>query len=278
MTREKTNQLLLNMKTALVVLTMLAGVFVFGTTASSAATVRLNNITIPRGGVRTSRSFQVSDRGTFTARVRVRTNTLIGYGGQSRYRVQLLRGNTVVRTRERTVSSGFENVFLNYTVPNCASTGTYRIRVRNISTDNPQEGIASFPQFDVPSLTPSSGNLSLFGVKQGNVIDRPIPNNRQPSGSGGRIRITATWDGICLPDVKGCKLRFRLKRNGATRSSDLGYAHNSLLAGTSEKMTISYLVPANLVTGTWSLQIVGDSRADVNNVRTKVSFTPVCQN
>jgi hypothetical protein len=266
----------------LVILLVLAGV-----SSALAASVSLPNITIPSGGSALSQNFTVNNRGGFMVTVRLRTahpTGLIGGGGTSRYIAELMRSNntTVLAKAERTVGNNFENVVLNYNVADCSQTGSYRIRVRNISTDNPQMGEASFPTFNVPSLDPASGQLSMFGVKQGNTIDRSIQNSLQPSGTGGLLRVTATWDSICLPDPAGCKMSFRLLRNGATISNaatySTGYAHNAMFGNASPKMTISYNVPANLVQGTWSLRVTGSPLADTNNVITKINFTPACQN
>ncbi|MGH9947882.1 MAG: hypothetical protein ACRD6X_11870, partial [Pyrinomonadaceae bacterium] len=87
-----------------------------GVEAAFARSVSLNNINIPSGGSQFSQTFNVADRGTFTVTVRLRTNTLIGFGGQSQYRAELMRGNTVLDSAIRTVSSGFENVTLSYNV------------------------------------------------------------------------------------------------------------------------------------------------------------------
>jgi len=258
-----------------------------GAKTTFAATVSLKNVNIPQGGSAYSQNFTVSNRGKFTVTVRLRTahiTGLVGGGGTSRYRAELMRSNntTVLDSAERTVGNNLENVTLTYNVANCSQTGSYRIRVRNISTDNPQQGEAVFPSFVVPSLDPASGQLSQFGVKQGNTIERSIPNSLQPSGTGGALRITATWDGLCGLDPAGCKMTFRLLRNGSTISNSstysTGYAHNALYGNASPKMTINYTVPSNLVQGTWSLRVTGNSLADTNNVRTIVSFTPVCQN
>lgn len=257
----------------------LVGVFaLIGANMTNAATVSLNTITVPSGGSAFSSTFNVANRGQFSVQVRLRTNTLLGYGGQTTYRAELMRGTTVLDFADRTVSSTFETVTLSYTVPNCGQTGTYRIRVRNMPGTNPQQGQAAFNPFEVPSLTPVSGNLPIFGVVQGTTEDRSIPSNLQPSGTGGTMRVTATWDGICLPDPAGCQLRFRLKRNGATMATSIGYSQNALFGNANPKMNISYLVPSTQVGGTWSLQVVGSSVNNVQNVKPNVSFTPVCQN
>jgi hypothetical protein len=267
---------------SLVILLVLAGA-----NTTFAATVSLKNVNIPSGGSAFSQNFTVNNRGQFTVTIRLRTahlTGLVGGGGTSRYRAELMRSNstTVLVSAERTVGNNLENVSLTYNVSNCSQTGGYRIRVRNISTDNPQQGEAVFPNFVVPSLDPASGQLQMFGVKQGNTIDRSIPNNFQPSGSGGTLRVTATWDGICGLDPAGCKMTFRLLRNGSTISNSstysTGYAHNAMFGNASPKMTINYNVPSNQVEGTWSLRVTGNSLADTNNVKTSVSFTPVCQN
>ncbi|MGD9564394.1 MAG: hypothetical protein AB7F88_19315 [Pyrinomonadaceae bacterium] len=242
------------------------------------AIVSLNTINIPPGGSAQTTSFSVANRGQFSVTVRLRTNSLLGYGGQTTYRAELMRGTTVLDFADRTVSSAFENVTLSYNVANCNQTGTYRIRVRNLQGPNPQPGQAAFNPFVVPSLTPVSGNLSIFGVTQGTTEDRSIPENLEPSGTGGRIKITATWSGLCLPDPAGCKLTFRLRRNGTTMASDNGYAQNAPFSSPSSRMTVNYTVPPNQVSGNWSLQVVGSPVNKVLNVRPNVSFTPVCQN
>lgn len=277
MTRRENNQLLINAKVMFITMAMLLGVFFVGATNTSAATVKLSNVNVPKYGNKYSKSFKVSNKGTFTVKVRLRTNTLLGYGGNSKFRVQLMKGTQVLVTKYRTVSSSYKNVYLTYTVPSCAKTGYYRIRFRNVSGDNPQAGTANIPPFNVPSLTPKTRTLSMFGVVQGQTINRDIPSYAEPTGTGGQLKITATWDGICLPDTKGCKLTFRLRRNGSTKKTDIGYSHSSLLAGSSEKMTIYYNVPASQVSGNWDLRITGSSKANVNNVKTKVRFTPKCQ-
>ncbi len=257
----------------------LVGLFVL-TGASLTRAVSLNPISIPAGGSAFSSNFNVGNLGQFSVTVQLRTNTLLGYGGQSTYRAELMRSNstTVLTSVDRTVSSAFENATFSFTLTNCNQTGNYRIRVRNLPGTNPQQGQAAFLPFEVPSLTPVSGNLSIFGVVQGTTENRPIPLNLQPSGTGGTMRVTATWDGICLPDAVGCQLRFRLQRNGGTMAQSIGYSHNALFGNASPKMTINYLVPANQVGGTWRLQVVGSSVNNVQNVRPNVSFTPVCQN
>lgn len=279
MTNNKTTLLIPRRKAAFFLMTMLFGILFIGvTTASAAARVTLRTVKVPRGGSVNSQRFRVRNRGTISAVVRVRTNTLFGVSGQSRYRVQLMRGTRVVVTRTILVSSGFENLRIVRRLDNCNEAGSYHFKITNITRDNPQEGIVAFRPFDAPDLTPRTANLSQFGVTQGNTINRPIPTAGQPGGSTGRIKVTAMWDGICLPNPKGCSLTFTLRRDGRAMRTDVGYSHNSVFAGSSEKMTINHTVPANQVGGRWDLRIKGSTHATVSNVRAKVSFTPVCRN
>ncbi len=206
MTRQKNNQLLLSVKTTFLAMTMLIGVFFIGATTASATSVSLRPVLVPSGGTRLSRNFRVYNRGVFTVIVKVKTRTVAGYGGQSRYKIELMRGNAILSRKTKLVSSSYESVSFTYIVRNCNTRVPYRFRVTNTSRDNPQQGVAIFPTFQVPSLTRRSGYLSRFGVTQGNTTNRPIPQTLRPSGTGGTLKITATWDGNCLPDVKGCKL------------------------------------------------------------------------
>ncbi len=250
----------------------------------SAKTVKLNDVNIPRTyeGPAFSQSFIVSNRGTLRIKVGIMVQSLLG-AGQSVYVAELMRTNDtmVLASQEYFVTTNLNVKELIYTVPDCGKTGSYRIRVRNTSTDNPQKGVATFPQFTVPDLDPVTGPLSTFSVGQGLTVDRSIPTqpiNLQPSGSGGKMLITSTWTSICGVDPAGCRLTFRLKRNGTTVASSNGYSHNALFGNASPRMTINYTVPANQVSGTWSLQVAGAGSGSATNVKPTVKFTPVCQN
>ncbi len=278
MTNIKATELIPRRKAALLVLTMLFGVLYIGITTASASTVNLRSVKVPRGRSVNSQTFRVRNRGMISAVVRVRTNTLFGVSGQSRYRVQLKRGTRVLVSRTILVSSRYRDLRIQRRLANCNDAGTYHFRITNVTRDNPQEGIVAFRPFDAPDLTPRTVNLSQFGVTQGNTINRPIPRNGQPRTSTGRMKITATWDGICLPNPKGCSLRFTLRRNGRAIRTDTGYSHSSVFAGSTEKMTINHVVQPNQIGGTWDLRIRGSSHATVANVRTRASFTPVCRN
>lgn len=252
-----------------------------GTHASSAKTVILNDVAIPQNGdPKFSQSFIVSNRGKLTIKVGIRGELLTGI---SVYVAELMRTNdtTVLASQEYRVKAYYLYQDLAYTIPDCGKTGSYRIRVRNTSTENPQTGNATFPQFTAPDLDPVTGPLSTFSVGQGLTVDRPIPTspiNLQPSGSGGNMLITSTWTSICGVDPAGCRLTFRLKRNGTTVASSTGYSHNALFGNASPRMTINYTVPANQVSGTWSLQVAGAASGSSTNVKPTVKFTPVCQN
>lgn len=255
-----------------------------GAETSSAKTVKLTDVKIPRTyeGPAFSQSFIVSNRGTLRIKVGIMVDSLLG-AGQSIYEAELMRtnDNLVLASQRYVVITNLSVKELIYTIPDCSKTGSYRIRVRNTSTENPQKGVATFPQFTVPSTDPATGPLSTFSVAQGLTVDRSIPTspiNLQPSGTGGNMLITATWNSICGADPAGCRLTFRLKRNGTTVASSTGYSHNALFGNASPRMTINYTVPANQVSGTWSLQVAGAASGSATNVKPTVKFTPVCQN
>ena len=254
-----------------------------GASEALAGTVNLPELIVPRGGSADSATFNVTDTGAFTVGAYLKTNIIcppfISPNNSSRYRLQLMRGTTVVATVERVAGcSNYVEQDIPFTVATCAQTGVYRVRITNISADNPQEGKVGFFRFQVPTLTATSGKLSKFGVTQGNTINRNIPATLEPQGSGGRLRISATWDSLCGFDVSGCRLTFVLKRNGNEVTRSNGYASNALFGNASPKMSISHLVPAGQVSGDWTFDVIGNSQANVSNVEPTVSFTPACQN
>ena len=253
---------------------LVMAIMLFGV-GSAFAAVNLPNVIIPAGGARNSASFNVTDTGLLTVRVKIKNTAWFGIGGQSRYRAQLMRGNTEVDRAERVVASDFETVTLSVNIASCNQKGSYHVRVSNISSDNPQQGEAQFPAFDPPRLEPITGNLSMFGVLQGDTVTRNIPNSLEPFGNGGRLKITATWDSLLCPDLAGCKLTFILKRNGSEITQSTGYAHNALLGNANPKMTID--IPVSQVSGDWTFNVKGTSLGSVINVKPTVSFTPQCQ-
>jgi hypothetical protein len=246
--------------------------------------IRLPNQSIPADGTWTiSAPFTISDTGTLTFKVKLRVNTPFGVPllGESQYEAALVKMSSptaILVSQKRNVTATFETLTFTYSIIDCTKTGTYAIRLRNSGDINKQVGEAEFPDFFPPVLAPSAaGSLSKFGVTQGNTIPIAIPSALEPAGSGGRLRITATWDGICGLDTSGCKLRYQLLRNGAAFGTGVtGYAHNALFGNATPKMTLDISVNADQVSGDWGLQIKGDSRGDVSNVVTTIRFTPRC--
>jgi hypothetical protein len=251
---------------------------------TGANATKLPNQSIPADGAwATSVPFTVSDTGTLSFKVRLRVNTPFGVPllGESQFEAALVKmtnPTAVIVSQKRNVTSTFETLTFTYEITDCSKLGSYAIRLRNSGDINRQQGEAEFPEFFPPVRVPAaSGILSKFGVTQGNTIPIGIPSALEPAGTGGRLRVTATWDGLCLPDAAGCKLNYQLFRNGvAYGSSVTGYAHNALFGTASPKMTVDTDVPAEKVSGDWSLQIKGDSRGSVSNVSTTVRFTPRC--
>ena len=251
---------------------------------SAADATKLPSQSIPAtGGWTSSVPFTVSDTGTLSFKVKLRVNAPFGVPvlGESQFEAALVKmtnPNAVLVSQKRNVTSTFETLTFTYEITDCSKTGSYAIRLRNSGDINRQQGEAEFPEFFPPVRAPAaSGTLSKFGVTQGNTIPIGIPSALEPTGSGGRLKITATWDGLCPPDAAGCKLSYLLLRNGvAYGGSVTGYGHNALFGSASPKMTLDPDIPAEKVSGDWSLMIKGDSRGSVSNVSTTIRFTPRC--
>ena len=97
---------------------LVMAIMLFGV-GSAFAAVNLPNVIIPAGGARNSASFNVTDTGLLTVRVKIKNTAWFGIGGQSRYRAQLMRGNTEVDRAERVVASDFETVTLSVNIASC---------------------------------------------------------------------------------------------------------------------------------------------------------------
>lgn len=250
--------------------------FTFLSSTSSYAAVNLPSINISKTSNSYSRTFSVTSTGELKVTVKVAVKGFFGSGGSSRYRVQLMRGSSVVDTEYVTTNTTFKNVYLRYLVSSCSKTGTYRVRIRNVSSVNPQPGVANFMPFNPPIAETKTFTLSQFGITQGNTLNRDIPEYREPK-SGGRIEVTATWGSSCNLDPAGCRLLFRLKRNNTTVAYSSGYTWNTVFASNSKKMRIVYNIPASQVEGDWKLQVIGNQNGDAANVIPKIKFTPACK-
>lgn len=243
------------------------------------AAVKLPNRSISSSGTYSrTPSFAVTDTGELKVTVRVRVKGFFGSGGSSSYRVQLMRGNTVVDTETVVTNSSFANANLRYVLTNCHQTSSnYYIRMRNTSSVNPQPGEAQFVPFDPPRSVSKQYSMAQFGVVQGNRVNRDIPQYMEPEGSGGTLLITATWKSFCGFDLAGCRLIFILKRNGSQVAQANGYSLNSIPMKNKPKMRLGYSVPASQVGSNWSLEVRGSSSGNVQDVRPMVTFTPRCQ-
>jgi hypothetical protein len=248
---------------------------------ATAFAVKLPNQPIPANGTWTSSvPFTVNATGTITVRVRLRVNTPFGIPvlGESEYEAVLVRmtaPTTALASVKRTVTASFETVTLTFNVSDCSKTGSYAVRLRNSGNINKQAGEAEFTPPTLPSS--ASGILSTFGVTQGNTPIIAIPEALEPQGTGGSLKVTATWDSTCL-DTAGCRLKFAFIRNGAPyKTAVTGYAHNALFGTASPKMTLDRMIDPGDVNADWSLQITGDSRGNTSNVKATVVFTPRCQ-
>lgn len=250
-----------------------------GSTAVFAG-VKLPNRSISSSGsyVQTP-TFAVTDIGEVKILLRVRVKGFFGSGGSSTYQVQLMNDNTILDSENVTTGTSFKSVTVRYVLTNCNQTGSkYYVRIRNASQDNPQPGEAVFNEFIPPTTSPTKSNqMSMFGVTQGNIVNRDIPQFMEPTGSGGELKITATWNSVCRFDPAGCRLIFILKRNGSAVKQANGYAMNSVKMRGKPKMVLRYNVPANQVGSNWSLEIRGSSSGNVSDVRPTVTFTPRCE-
>lgn len=253
--------------------------------SANAFAVKLPNQPIPASGSWTSSvPFTVSAKGTITVRVRLRVNTPFGIPilGESEYEAVLVKmtaPTTALVSDKRQVTATFETVTLTFNVSDCSQTGSYAIRLRNSGSVNKQAGEAEFPEFTPPTLpSSSSGTLSTFGVTQGNTVPIAIPESLEPQGSGGRLKVTATWDSSNCFNIAGCALNFAfLKGTAVYKSGSTGYAHNALFGNASPKMTLDQLIDPGDVNADWSLQVKGDAGGNASNVRATVTFTPRCQ-
>lgn len=244
------------------------------------AGVKLPNRSISsNGSYAQTPTFAVTDIGELKIALRVRVKGIFGSGGSSTFRVQLMNDNTVLDTEDVTASSNYKAVSVRFVLTSCSQTGEkYYVRIKNVSQDNPQPGEAAFNEFTPPTTLPAkSHSMSQFGVTQGNIINRDIPQFMEPTGSGGTLRITATWNSVCKFDLAGCRLIFILKRNGSAVKQANGYAMNSIRMRGKPKMNLKYSVPAHQVGSNWSLEVRGSSTGNASDVRPTVSFTPRCQ-
>lgn len=278
---------LVALKLGLLMLIALAG-------ATLAFAVKLPNQSIPgNGNWTTSVPFTVSDTGKLTVRVKLRVNTPFGVPllGESQYEAALVKMSaptTNLISVKRNVTASFETVTLEYDISNCSKTGSYAIRLRNSGDINKQAGEAEFPEFYPPILLPaSSGTIPDFGVTQNNEIFMDIPSSLEPTGSGGTLKVTATWLNICPAlDLYGCKLRFQLVRmvNGNPVDvglSNTGYAHDAAGGTANPKMTLEVKFPdalsvENLANENFKLKIKGDPRGDVRYVKATIKYIPKC--
>jgi hypothetical protein len=251
--------------------------------AISAFAVDLPGIKVPKGGSATSQTFYIGDAGSFTVNVRVRVApfVVVPIGGTSKYKAELFRPDgTRADEGERLAGADFVTISLS-TAVTCQQIGNWKIRVTNTAAENRQDGDVQFPSFNVPKPETYTTTLSKFAVNQGTSEDRQIPSDFEPRAPGGRMTITATWDGICLPDPAGCKATITLLRNGQPYRStnggkSSGYAHNALFGNANPKATISVYVPASDVSGDWTLRVSASSAGTISNVAPKVTFKEGC--
>ena len=118
---------------------------IFSNTAVSAS-INLPDLDIPENtNFVFTPEFKITRLGQMKIVVRIKT-TVAGNAG---YRIQLLRGRTVVRTRNVNALPFYKTIELNENVSNCNQIGKYKIRIKNLSS-SPKPGKAVFPPFDPP--------------------------------------------------------------------------------------------------------------------------------
>ncbi len=248
--------------------------------AVSALAVNLPGFKVTKGNSKTSQTFNVPSAGSLTVNVKVRVAGIFGVSlvGNSTYRAQLIRpnGDGVGEGVNVTAGGEFVTIRLETTVT-CAQTGNWKVRVTNTNTVNPADGDVEFPPFNVPQLETHTTTLSAFTVNQGTSEDRSIASEFEPNAPGGRMTITATWDGICGFDTSGCKATLTLLRDGQPYgASSTGYSTNALFGNANPKAAINILVPLSDVSGNWSLRVKASSSGTISNVKPKVTFAERC--
>ncbi|MEZ5428269.1 MAG: hypothetical protein R2747_18515 [Pyrinomonadaceae bacterium] len=265
----------INLKST-ICLTFLALVMLAGSMVSFAA-VKLPDLSIPRYGAwASSRTFNVTNRGTLNVTVDVAVKGFLGSGGNSTYQVQLMKGNTIIRSKSITTNTTFRYLAFSETI-SCNQTGSYYFRVRNNLPANRQAGIAKFRTFNPPAPVTRSNNLARFGITQGQTETFDIPDTLVPQQPG-RFTLTATWGSTCNLDPAGCKLRFQIVRNGQVLATSIwGYTYTTIFARSNQKLRLNYNVPINRVGGNWSLRVTASDIGDAANVIPRIQYTTGCQ-
>jgi hypothetical protein len=250
---------------------------------SAFAAVNLQSIKVPKGGSALSQSFNVGDAGSFTVNVKVRVAPIlfVPVNGTSKYKAELIRPNgSIAAFGEKLAGADFVTIPLSTTCV-CGQTGSWKIKVTNTATENKQEGEVQFPSFNVPTPETYTTTLSAFTVNQGTSEIRNIPTAYEPRSPGGRMTITAAWDGICGFDPAGCKATLTLLRNGqpykaSSGGQSSGYSTNALFGNANPKAKISVFVPLSDVSGDWTLKVAASSAGTISSVKPKVTFKEGC--
>lgn len=228
---------------------------------------------IPKGsGDAYSKVFYVSNKGELKITVRVAVKGFFGSGGNSRYRVALVKGNREVTSKFVTTSTRGKNVYLRYVIDSCSKKGRYRIKVRNSSSTNPQPGVASTSRFYPPTSKRIRYTMPRFSLPQGHTITRDIPEYREPKGAG-YVEFYVNFTSDC---IGGCKIAAKLKSNNQTVAQKVGYPLNSLFPSR-QRLRFTYNVPANRVGTDWKIEFIGSSSGNTFGVTPQFNFTPDCR-
>lgn len=242
------------------------------------AAVYLPSINIPKGSKYAySKTFSVSTTGEIKVPVNVAVKGFLGLGKTTKFRVDLVKGNTnVVTTKYVTTNNKFKRVYLRYVVSSCSKKGTYRIRIKNTSSTNTQVGIATFQSFNLPTPSYSrKGIVNRQGLKKNQGITYRLDNYRisrtvHPK-DGTRLEIFGVWKGSCGFDRFGCRLKFTLRKGSSIVATATGYSRKAFGVPNNKKMKIVYNLPPsrNGISRTYSdysLEVKGDSRGDTEDI------------
>jgi len=237
---------------------------------------------IPAGGSANSSTKFTSTSGEIHVEFRIRTASLLNFGGRSSYRVTLRRGvapsssgesGTVVASKVVTTDNTAVLVQLSAPVSTCSEVGGYHVRVTNTSPDNPQAAIVSSGLTDgqiyAASTNPEYRPLWMAGYS---LLDLARGDEKTVSlgsfAKSGTIRLKGKWHvPELIPTFKPLAI-YLLRPDGTTAKSGQFF---SIHANLSPRLDTYYFVtPADAAqSGDWKLKIVNRSDSPIEQFNIK---------
>jgi hypothetical protein len=231
-----------------------------------------DDVVIAPGFVANSKSFSVSNKGNLFVEVSIKT--FADNVGTSKYKISLYRGTpnsnpalvsgTEVVSKEELVGRTVKYITFTTNVT-CSQTGTYYIRIKNTSTDNPQMGLVTDVYYDyVPLVTqyldapPTKFPLSIeSGVRSGVAIGT--------FSKPGKLHLYAKWHVQSIIPTYA-KISISLERpNGSPALLIKDYWSLHYKEGSPKFQNITYEITeqdADL-SGEWRLKLNNNSTHDI---------------